>query len=176
MRTSTSSRAECLGMAGAGWDELEEMGAAATQLGDDGSARVARLRVHGMPVAAVAAEHVALWLIVKFCSGDSIAVLDCLAVILGYHKWVSKLDRADDYANPYAGMWRRISKEQVTSRGRVVAVEKVKAHCSKEESKLLGQSHLHEGNSFVDIHAGLAAGAVGQLERVEYEAGLGKGV
>ena len=40
---------------GTGWDELEEMGAAATQLAEDGTARVVRLRVHGMPVAAVAA-------------------------------------------------------------------------------------------------------------------------
>ena len=161
---------------GAGWDELEEMGASATQLGEDGVARVVRLRVSGMPAAAVAAEHVAFWLIVMFCSGESIAVLDCLAVILGYQKWRDKLDRADDYSNPYAGMWRRIAKAQLASKGVVGAVEKVKAHCSISESEMLGQSHLHEGNCFVDIHAGLAAGAVGKVERIKYEAELGKRV
>ena len=89
---------------GTGWDELEEMGAAATQLGEDGVARVARLRIIGLPAAAVAAEHVALWLIVRFCCGLTVAVLDCMAVILGFQKWRDAHVRTDDYANPYAGL------------------------------------------------------------------------
>ena len=161
---------------GAGWNELEQMGAAATQLAADGTARIVRIRVHGMPVAAVASEHVALWIVVKFCSGDTIAVLDCLAVILGSHKWRDKHARTDDYANPYAGVWRKMGVEQDMSGGRVIEVEKVKAHCSTDESKERGQSHLHAGNCFADIHAGLAAGAVYQRERVKYEQDLAKRV
>ena len=49
---------------GVGWDEVEECGAAAVQVGEE--VRVARLRITGYPAAAVLAEHGGLLLACRF--------------------------------------------------------------------------------------------------------------
>ena len=55
-----------------------------------------------------------------------------------------------------------------------MAGEKVKAHCSRDESAARGQADLHDGNQLVDWHCGVMAGAVDKLVRVKYEADLSK--
>ena len=61
-------------------------------------------------------------------------------------------------------------------KGVVTEVIKAKAHCTLDESRVLGQEHLHKGNELVDYHAGVMGRAVDHLTRTKYEDLLGSRV